>query len=168
MKLTIRTEAASDADEISRVTKAAFADCPHGNHTEQFIVTALRKAHALSVSLVAEVAGKVVGHVALSPVTVSDGTAGWYGLGPISVLPELQRRGIGLSLMREALAALKALDARGCILVGDPAYYERFGFRPLPESLIDGVPAPYVLLLPLAPGSLTGRVTFHPAFTAQS
>ena len=90
----IRSETESDTEAISEVTEAAFETLAVSNHTEQFIVHALRRANALVVSLVAEADGKVVGHIAFSPVIISDGSADWYGLGPISVLPELQRQGI--------------------------------------------------------------------------
>src|SRR3990172_2019973 len=124
--MIIRNERESDVGVISEVTKEAFENHPHSNHTEQFIVDALRAANALTVSLVAEVDGKVVGHIAFSPVTISDGSQNWYGLGPISVLPECQKQGIGKSLIDEGLSLLKALGAKGCVLVGEPKYYERF------------------------------------------
>ena len=88
--MIIRNELESDVETISSVTRAAFESWPYGNHTEEFIVNALRAANALTVSLVAEAGGKVVGHIAFSPVTISDGSQNWYGLGPISVLPEFQ------------------------------------------------------------------------------
>ena len=72
------------------------------------------------MSLVAEVDGRVVGHIAFSPVAMSDGTNHWYGLGPVSVLPQCQRRGIGKALIQEGLARLKELGAKGCCLVGHP------------------------------------------------
>jgi putative acetyltransferase len=100
--MIIRNERESDVEAISDVTKAAFENHPHSQHTEQFIVNALRVANALTISLVAEVDGKVVGHIAFSPVTISDGSHNWYGLGPISVLPECQRQGIGKSLIYKA------------------------------------------------------------------
>lgn len=108
----------------------------------------MRDANALTISLVAEAHNKVVGHIAFSPVTISDGSLDWYGLGPISVLPESQKQGIGKSLMHEGLSSLKGLGARGCVLVGDPGYYERFGFRNIPDLSINGVPQQYVLALP--------------------
>jgi putative acetyltransferase len=79
-----------------------------------------------------------------SPVAVSEGSLDWYGLGPISVLPDLQKQGIGKCLMHGGLSSLKSLGAKGCVLVGDPGYYERFGFRSLPGLLVDGVPPQYV------------------------
>ena len=94
-KIVIRSETDADARAIAEVTEAAFETLEISNHTEQFIIEALRAAQALTVSLVAEVRGRVVGHIAFSPVSISDGTRDWYGLGPASVLPEYQRQGIG-------------------------------------------------------------------------
>jgi putative acetyltransferase len=167
MNILIRPETSSDLEAISEVTKAAFADCPHGNHTEQFIIDALRKANALAISLVAEVGKKVVGHIAFSPVTISDGSAGWYGLGPISVLPELQKQGIGKALIREGLSRLKSMGAQGCLLVGDPSYYVRFGFKNDPALTLDGVPPAVFLALRFDDSKTSGAVTFHDAFTAK-
>lgn len=129
MSPVTRQESPSDVAAIHTVTVAAFLNAPHTDHTEQFIVDALRRAGALTISLVAEEAGEVAGHVAVSPVSVSDGSAGWYGLGPISVRPELQGRGIGSLLMQAALRLLRERGATGCVLLGDPAYYSRFGFK---------------------------------------
>ncbi|MEJ2071196.1 MAG: N-acetyltransferase [Syntrophobacterales bacterium] len=120
----------------------------------------MRAAKALSISLVAEIDGKVVGHIAFSPVAISDGSHDWYGLGPISVLPAFQKRGIGKSLMHEGLALLKALGAHGCVLVGDPGYYERFGFRNLPDLSIEGVPPENMLALPFGNRIPRGVVIF--------
>ena len=99
--IIIRNETVADVSSISAVTVAAFRTLEISNHTEQFIIEALRAAKALTVSLVAEVDGRVVGHIAFSPVTISDGTMHWYGLGPVSVLPEYQRKGIGKALIQE-------------------------------------------------------------------
>jgi putative acetyltransferase len=90
-EILIRDETKDDAVLITEVTVAAFESLEISNHTEQFIVAALRSAGALTLSLVAEVDGRVVGHIAFSPVTISDGTKNWYGLGPVSVLPMYQR-----------------------------------------------------------------------------
>ena len=115
---------------IHDVTVAAFLNAPHSDHTEQFIVRELRKAKALSVSLVAEENGKMVGHVAVSPVAISDNSENWYGLGPISVLPGYQRKGVGTKLMQAAIEALRTTGASGCVLLGDPNFYHRFSFPP--------------------------------------
>ncbi|HMK64460.1 MAG TPA: N-acetyltransferase, partial [Thermodesulfobacteriota bacterium] len=120
VKVVIRNETKADMSEISTVTADAFKALEISNHTEQFIIAALRKAKALTISLVAEAEGRLVGHIAFSPLTISDGTQNWYGLGPVSVLPEYQGQGIGKILIREGLSKLKSLDARGCCLVGHP------------------------------------------------
>jgi putative acetyltransferase len=166
MNMIIRNEMESDVAAISEVTRLAFEYHPISNHTEQFIVQALRAAGALSISLVAEVGGKVVGHIAFSPVTISDGSHDWYGIGPVSVLPEYQKQGIGKSLIREGLSLLKALEAKGCVLVGDPKYYERFGFRNLPDLTLDGVPEEYFLALPFDKDKTQGIAVFHEGFSA--
>ena len=164
--MIIRNERDSDVEVISDVTKAAFENHPISNHTEQFIIKALRAANALTISLVAEVDGKVVGHIAFSPVIISDGSQEWYGLGPISVLPKYQKQGIGKALMHEGLSRLKARGAKGCALVGDPNYYERFGFRSLPELTHEGVPQENVLALPFCENKAQGVVVFHQSFSA--
>ena len=164
--ITIRNENESDIDVISEITKAAFENLPISNHTEQFIIKALRNANALTISLVAEVEKKVAGHIAFSPITVSDGSPDWYGLGPISVVPELQKQGIGKSMMQEGLSLLKSLGAKGCILVGDPGYYYRFGFKSSPDLVIEGVPPQYLLVLPFEESRTHGTVMFHEGFNA--
>jgi putative acetyltransferase len=139
-QITIRNETDADHGAIGAVTIAAFETLEISRHTEQFIVAALRAARALTISLVAEIEGHVVGHIAFSPVGMSDGTPDWYGLGPVSVLPEWQRQGIGTALIREGLARLPAIHARGCCLVGHPGYYGRFGFANPPTLVLEGVP----------------------------
>ena len=132
----IRKETIADIGAISEVTIAAFETLDVSSQTEHFIIDALRAAHALTVSLVAEVHGRVVGHVAFSPVTLSDGTMEWYGLGPVSVLPEYQCRGIGTDLIQEGVSRLKDINAAGCCVVGHPEYYGKFGFRNVSELTI--------------------------------
>src|SRR4030066_2236523 len=112
-KIVIRNETHNDVCAITEVTIAAFRTLEISNHTEQFIIEALRAAKALTVSLVAEMDGRVIGHIAFSPVTLSDGTPHWDGLGPVSVLPEHQRKGIGNALIKEGLPRRKDLNAQG-------------------------------------------------------
>lgn len=165
-EISIRPERPGDADAIAQVMREAFAGHPHSRQTETHIVAALRSAGVLAISLVAEREGTVVGHVAFSPVTISNGTTGWFGLGPVAVAPAYQRRGIGGALIREGLASLRALGARGCVVVGDPAYYRRFGFGPNPPLSLAGVPAEYFLALALEGDVPRGEVTYHEAFAA--
>jgi len=166
LNLLIRDETQDDAAAISDVTIAAFETLEISSHTEQFIVTALRRAGALSLSLVAELDGRVVGHIAFSPVTMSDGTPGWYGLGPVSVLPELQRAGIGKALIRAGLARLKEMGARGCCLVGHPDYYRKFGFENANGLSLECVPPELFFALSFDGHIPQGTVTFHEGFAA--
>ncbi|NMC54174.1 MAG: N-acetyltransferase [Chloroflexi bacterium] len=166
--LLIRDETQADAAAITDVTIAAFEILEISSHTEQFIVTALRRAGALSLSLVAELDGRVVGHIAFSPVTMSDGTPGWYGLGPVSVLPALQRAGIGKALIRAGLARLKEMGARGCCLVGHPDYYRKFGFENADGLSLEGVPPEVFFALSFDGHIPQGTVTFHEGFAASS
>ena len=162
----IRSETAADVSAIDEVTIAAFETLAISNHTEQFIVAALRAADALTVSLVAELSGRVVGHVAFSPVTISDGTQNWYGLGPVSVLPEYQRQGIGKALIHEGLSILREMNAQGCCLVGHPEYYKRFGFKNIPGLVHEGVPQEVFLVMSLDGPVPQGIVEFHEGFKA--
>lgn len=166
MSVQIRPESPSDADAIAQLTTAAFLTAPHTSHTEAFVVNALRRAGQLTVSLVAQAGDRLVGHVAISPVTVSSGATGWYGLGPISVAPDLQGQGIGSQLMHAALADLRRLGAAGCVLLGDPAYYGRFGFAAWPGLVLDGVPPEYFQALAFDDGYPAGSVQYHDAFNA--
>ena len=162
----IRSETSADVSAIAEVTVAAFKTLAISNHTEQFIIAALRAAKALIVSLVAEVDGRVIGHIAFSPVTISDGTLNWYGLGPVSVLPECQRKGIGSALIQEGISRLKALGAQGCCLVGHPEYYKRFGFQNIPGLVCEGVPEEVFFALSFDGHIPHGIVQFHVGFTA--
>jgi putative acetyltransferase len=164
----IRPETPFDVAAIDAVTIAAFRNAPHGDHAEQFIVAALRNGGALTISLVAECAREVVGHVAVSPVAIADGTTHWYGLGPISVLPALQGQGIGSLLMHAALDRLRLLGAQGCVVLGDPAYYARFGFKPMAGLVLPEVPPEYFQALPFGSSAPRGVVRYHPAFGARA
>ena len=165
--MIIRNETKSDIDAISEVTEAAFRTLQISNHTEQFIIKELRKASSLTISLVAEIDGVVVGHIAFSPITISDGSPDWYGLGPLSVLPAHQRQGIGGSLVKEGLSLLRAFCGKGCALVGDPAFYHQFGFRNIPALFYADIPQEYFLALSFDPEIPHGMVVFNKAFLAK-
>ena len=133
--MIIRGEKTSDIETIAEVTKSAFEDHSFCQQTEHLIIHDLRAAGALTISLVTEIDGRVVGHIALSPVTISDGTMNWHGLGPVSVLPEYQGRRIGTALVSRGLTLMKSMSSKGIALVGLPTYFNRFGFRS--KSTID-------------------------------
>ena len=162
----IRNEKAADVSLITEVTIAAFESLEISRHTEQFIIESLRVAKALTLSLVAEVDGRVAGHIAFSPVTLSDGTEGWYGLGPVSVLPAYQRQGVGSALIREGLSRLRKLGAKGCCLAGHPGYYGRFGFENGAGLVCEGVPREVFFTLAFDGQTPQGTVSFHEGFQA--
>lgn len=165
-KVLVRSETSADVNAITEVTVAAFKTLPISNQTEQLIIAVLRAAMALTVSLVADVDGRVVGHIAFSPVTIADGCPNWYGLGPVSVLPECQRRGIGSALIQQGISRLKELGAQGCCLVGHPEYYRRFGFQNIPGLVCEEVPEEVFFALSLDGCIPQGIVEFHAGFTA--
>lgn len=166
MNLLIRPERPADPAAIESVTVAAFLHAPHTDHNEHCIVAALRSAQALSISLVAEVDAAVVGHIAVSPVSIAGDSAGWFGLGPVSVVPALQGKCIGSKLVRQALGMLKEQGASGCVVLGDPLYYTRFGFRNEACLVLPGVPPEYFMAMSFGPAVPAGVVSYHPAFTA--
>ena len=164
--LDIRKEVPVDAPTIEAVVIAAFQSAEHSSGTEHCIIRALRDAGQLTLSLVAEECGEVMGHVAVSPVTISDGTPGWYGLGPVSVAPERQGQGLGTVLVNAALDELRELDAAGCVVLGEPTYYARFGFRPEEVLVLSGAPAEYFQAITLGDRVPSGQVSYHASFAA--
>jgi putative acetyltransferase len=164
LRHVIRSESAADIGPIFDVTLAAFKTLDISDQTEPYIIKALRAAHALTISLVAEIDGRVVGHIAFSPVSVSDGTSDWYGLGPVSVLPEYQRQGLGTALIKEGLSRLKDLEAAGCCVVGHPEYYKRFGFENVSDLFVEGVPQEAFFVQVFRGSTPSGTVTFHEGF----
>ena len=165
-KIVIRNETHNDICAITEVTIAAFKTLEISNHTEQFIIEALRAAKDLTLSLVAEMDGRVIGHIAFSPVAISDGTPNWYGLGPVSVLPAYQRHGIGKALIQEGLLRLKDMNAQGCCLVGHPDYYKKFGFKNTSRLVHEGVPQEVFFVLSFDGHTPQGTVAFHEGFKA--
>ena len=163
--IAIRPERGGDAPTIFALTEAAFRDMPHAEGDEQQLVDRLRADGDLALSLVAEDATQIVGHVAFSPVAISDGSEGWFGVGPVSVWPELQRQGIGSALIKRGIADLRESGGRGIVLVGDPAYYARFGFECDPALRYDGAEPRYFQRLVLEGDAPRGAVNFAPAFS---
>jgi putative acetyltransferase len=162
--LIIRPEAPEDVAVIEAVTESAFLNARHTDHNEQFILAGLREASALTISLVAEMEGTIVGNVAVSPVSISDGSLGWFGLGPVSVIPKWQGRDIGSQLTREVLKRLSEQGASGCVVHGDPSYYQRFGFANDANLVLPDVPPEYFMALSFRLPTPSGTVTYHHAF----
>lgn len=162
--LTIRPEKAVDIDRITQILEAAFEDHPHSNQKEHLLVSELRAEDALTLSLVAEVDENIVGHIAFSEVTINGIFDSWYGLAPASVDPEYQNRGIGSWLIESGLTELKNRDAKGCVLVGEPEYYRRFGFQHQNKLTYEGVPEEYFLVQSFSEEIPGGQVKYHPLF----
>lgn len=164
MRWTIREERPGDEAAIRAVTEAAFTGHPHSEGTEPAIVDALRADGDLALSLVTEQGGAVVGHVAYSCAILSGDEQGWLALGPISVLPDLQGRGIGRALVEAGTAHWRDAGARGVVLLGDPELYSRFGFVRSTPLHITGPLATYFQVLPFTGEIPASSVTFAPAF----
>jgi len=162
--MIIRIEHPDDAPAIADLVRRAFLTAAHSCGREAEVVDELRRDRALMVSLVAEDASGLVGHLAASPATIA-GKGGWAGLGPLAVAPESQRRGIGSALMAEGLARLRRDGLAGAVLVGDPAYYLRFGFAARKGLTLAGVPPEVVLALAFGSEASWGEAVFHPALS---
>ena len=166
MTLTIRNEEPRDYETIKTILLQAFENHPHGGyHGEDRLVELLRKHHAMTVGFVAEKDGAVVGHIAISPVTIDGKNTHWFGLGPVAVRGDLQKQGIGSRLILSGLEALKQKNAAGCMLTGEPGYYNRFGFQSQDKLVLEGVPNEYFLVFSFNGEIPTGVVRFHSAFT---
>ena len=160
----IREERPADIERVGDITRQAFAGKVYSDGSEPRIIELLRSRGDLALSLVAESAGTIVGHIAISPVTVSDGTENWFGLGPVSVLPRCQAQGIGARLIEEAIARMRERGAKGIVLLGDPACYGRFGFEHDPALRYPGPPSQYFQRLVLSGNPPTGEVRYAAAF----
>jgi putative acetyltransferase len=161
---SIRAERHDDVAAIRDVIERAFAGMPFADGDEADLVETLRSEGALSVALVAELRGVVVGQIAFSPATAPEGGHAWYALGPVAVLPPVQRLGIGSKLVLAGLRAIEELGAVGCILTGNPAYYTRFGFEVSPLNAPADEPAEFFMLKLFRGERPKGPVSFHRAF----
>ena len=162
--MQIRDEQPGDEDAIRQLVAAAFRDHPHSDQREHFLIDALRASGAMTCALVADENGAPIGHIAFSPVKIGGTSQNWYGLGPVAVTPARQRSGIGQALVQAGLARLKSTTAAGCVVLGDPAFYTRFGFEARPQLTFAGAPAEYFLSLPFGPAVPAGAVEYHPSF----
>ena len=166
-EIAIRPESPTDVDAIREINIAAFRVHPVSHQTEHLIVDALRESGALEVSLVAHLGERAVGHIAFSRAQVGSSDE-CYLLGPVAVLPDSQGNGIGSALVSAGFGELRLRGAAGCVLVGDPGFYERFGFRSLPGLTYEGVPGEYVLGLSFGADSPLGQIHANEAFSIEA
>ena len=164
MKTLIQPEQPEDRTAISDLLKSAFP-----SDQEAQLVERLRRHHRLLISLVARVDGMIAGHIALSAVKIVRTTnAAGVGLAPLSVRPELQRRGIGAQLVHESLAACKHAGIGFVVVLGAPEYYRRFGFRTASLFKLENEygAGDAFMALALREGSITaGLVRYAPEFS---
>ena len=162
--MIIRSETSQDVLRTRKLVRSTFADVPHSNGSEGAIIDALRTGGALAVSLVAEQDGAVVGHVAFSAVRIDGQSVDWYGLGPLAVRPDYQRQGVGSALVEAGIREIKALGAAGCVVLGDPAYYRRFGFRVASTLRFPEAPPEYFQRVDFCGDGRQGVVVYHSSF----
>jgi putative acetyltransferase len=166
MEIEIREFDRGDEDAVERVNLAAFETA-----AEAGLVRRLRASAQPLVELVAEEDGEIVGHILFSPATLSaDADFAAMGLGPMAVIPERQRQGIGSALLRAGLQGCRELGRGAVFVLGHPDYYPRFGFVAASRYGISShydVPEPVFMALELVPGALAGKagkMHYHPAF----
>ncbi len=164
MRLKIRPEQPADIPWIRLVHEAAFP-----GPTEARLVDNLRYHRKASVSLVAESDGRVVGHILFSPVTLEGSDIPGLGLAPVAVLPDHRHRGVGSKLIREGLKNCRKTGCRFVVVIGEPNFYRRFGFRKASVRGLRneyGVDDPF-MVLELKPGAIPpagGLVKYAPDF----
>jgi len=160
--MEIRPESPDDRETIYALTKTAFDPMPFSDGTEADCINKLRADGDLRWSLVAIDQGKLVGHIAFSPVFLTDSPNEWFGLGPVSVWPDFQKTGIGSKLVNTGLEVLKQSNVPGCVLIGDPGYYKRFGFVGDGRISYRDLPNEVVQWLAFGHKKPSGTVTFSP------
>ena len=167
--MRIRPEKNGDRNKTREINVAAFE-----TDAEAKLVDALRERCTSYISLVAEVAGELVGHILFTPVELVDDSSSFklMGLGPMAVMPKYQNKGIGSQLVKEGLEHCLRQGYDAVVVLGHPAYYPRFGFVPSVEYGITSeydVPDEVFMVRELKTNVLKGRsgvVKYHPAFNA--
>ena len=166
--LQIRDEQQKDWAAVRTVNEAAFATPAEAN-----LVVALREQAQPIISLVAEIADTIVGHIMFSPVMLnSHSELKIMGLAPMAVLPDYQHNGVGSALVRAGLAECQQLGYGAVVVLGHPEYYPRFGFTPAVRFGIDceyDVPEEAFMALELQTSYLSdaaGKIKYHQAFAS--
>ena len=168
MNWVVRRENRLDQKAIAEMTKRAFAPMEYSDGDEQDMINTLRESGRLSLSLVVEHQGAIAGYVAFARMVIGDQPTDWYSLGPIAVEPRLQKRHIGTELIHAGLDQLRTIGVLGCVLVGDPNYYHRFGFVVTPKFVPARQPAEYFMINAFLGGEPPVGFDFDPAFYQSS
>lgn len=168
-EMIIRQETEADYPSVYQVVKTAFAGEEQSDGNEQDLVSALRKSRSFipRLSLVAEVGGKIIGHILFTEVTIGGRTE--LALAPLSVLPEYQKRGVGMALMAQGHRIAGELGYDYAVVLGHARYYPRAGYRPASLYGIHGpfeAPDENFMAIKLNPsaGRLDGTVVYDDAF----
>ena len=164
--MRVRPETEADRAAVRAVNEAAFE-----TDAEADLVEGLRGSGVSLVSLVAEADGEIIGHILFSPVWLNDDASlNVMGLGPMAVVPNRQRKGVGSALLRQGLICCKNLGARAVVVIGHPEYYPRFGFAPASRYSLRceyDVPEDVFMVAELEAGALNGAsglIRYHDAF----
>lgn len=167
--MIIRQEAEKDFDEIYQLVTEAFKTAAHSDGNEQDIVSALRKGKDLvpKLSLVAEIEGKLAGHIMFSKAKVGEDTV--LVLAPLSVIPEYQKIGVGTALVKEGHRIAKELGYWHVLVLGSDSYYQRFGYRPAEQFGVvvpEGIPSDNFMAIKLQEDvkQISGKVAFAKEF----
>ncbi|WP_434779621.1 GNAT family N-acetyltransferase [Neisseria sp. Ec49-e6-T10] len=166
--MVIRSEEKGDEQVIDQLLLDAFKDQPYSNNTENQMVQKLRQDNGVTLALVAGYKDEIIGYIAFSKIVIDNQLSDWEALAPVSVSPQWQNKGIGRQLIEEGLKILKGRLVSGCVLVGFPEYYKRFGFRTTNQLKVDGIPPEYFMVLPFNKSIPVGTVEFHSAFLSDN
>ena len=166
VQVSICEEGRADRAAIRDLVAEAFTNHPHGSGREAELIDALRQAGALTLSLVAKRGEELLGHIAFTRVEIDGQDLRWFGLGPLAVRPARQRRGIGHALVEAGLARLRESRAQGCVVVGEPGFYGRFGFENVAGLRLDGLPPEFFLARCFEGTMPMGLVSYHRLFFA--
>lgn len=169
VSIDVRPEIPGDIADVRRILREAF-----GQPQEAAVVDALREADAITVGLVAEIEGRIVGHIVFTPMSpeTAQSAADILSLAPVAVDPDSQRCGVGQALVRRGLDACRDSGATAVIVLGHSEYYPRFGFSRASGFGVRcewDVPDEAFMAMELTPGALddiTGVVRFRPEFAA--
>ncbi len=164
--MIIREENPGDIETIHQLTYDTFAPMTFSDNSEADCINRLREDGDLFISLVAIVDDAIVGHIAFSKASIDATEGAWVGLGPISVHPDHQRRGIGRAMIADGLAKLKHHGADGCVLIGNPDVYSSSGFISDGRLTYKEIPVQFVQHVRFTATSARGEITFAPALEA--